>query len=139
MPTEKILSRVGADYLKQIFLLLEEHREARVTDLAEHFSVTASTATKAVKAVKAVKALVAAGLVSSRPYRSVFLTQVGRERAREFLERNQLIQDSLRILGIEESLAAEDADRLEHYLSPETLTALREKLLQDMPVVKKER
>lgn len=133
MSAGKNLSRVGEDYLKQIYLLLKERREARVVDLADHFGVTASTATKAVKA------LAAGGFVSSRPYRSIFLTEAGKAIARDVLERNRLIRDSLMMLGIDEAQAAADADRLEHGISPEALTALRNKFLQDMSVVKKER
>jgi len=63
------------DYVELIADLIDNTGEARVTDLAERLGVTPATVNSALQR------LVREGLVRKLPYRSIFLTDEGRELA----------------------------------------------------------
>ena len=64
-------SAILEDYTELIADLVREHGEARTTDIARRLGVTLPTATKSLARLKR------EGLVTSRPYRAVFLTEAG--------------------------------------------------------------
>ena len=66
---------MAEDYVEMIAELIEETGEARTVDLAARFGVTSPT----VNAI--IQRLQREDLVESRPYRSIFLTDAGRDLA----------------------------------------------------------
>ncbi len=66
-------SEVAEDYVEMIADLIAATGEARAVDLAQRFGVTAPTVNATVQR------LVREGLVETQPYRSIFLTDAGRE------------------------------------------------------------
>ncbi|HTP24549.1 MAG TPA: iron dependent repressor, metal binding and dimerization domain protein, partial [Anaeromyxobacteraceae bacterium] len=58
------------------------------------------------------------------PYRSIFLTDMGRRLAEESRRRHQIVAAFLRTLGVPEEVAEIDAEGIEHHVSPQTLAAL---------------
>ena len=66
------------------------------------------------------------GLVTSRPYRSVFLTDAGRALAERCRERHRLVVDFLICLGVDRDIAEIDAEGLEHHVSEQTLERFRQ-------------
>lgn len=113
------------DYTELIDDLLQEHGEARVTDIARRLGVTHPTATKAVARLKR------EGLAVSRPYRGVFLTEEGADMAARVRARHRVVVDVLMAIGVPAEAAEMDAEGIEHYVSDTTLAAfedfLREK------------
>jgi DtxR family manganese transport transcriptional regulator len=75
-------------------------------------------------AAKVVQRLQRDGLVESRPYRSIFLTEEGKAVAKMSRRRHRIVEDFLRALGIDEMTAEADAEGMEHHVSDETLEAL---------------
>ena len=63
------------------------------------------------------------GLIEHRPYRSIFLTEAGRELAEMARRRHRLVVAFLRALGLSEETAERDAEGIEHHVSEETLKA----------------
>ena len=63
------------------------------------------------------------GLVHTRPYRSIFLTEEGRELAEWSRRRHQIVLNFLRSIGVSERTAKLDAEGIEHYVSDDTLAA----------------
>lgn len=121
-------TEMAEDYVELIDDLIMANGEARLADLATHIGVTSATAAKVVQRLQR------AGLVESRPYRSIFLTEEGRKVAEMSRRRHRIVEDFLRALGISELTAEADAEGIEHHVSNETLTAfqrLTEKLNQD--------
>ena len=55
----------------------------------------------------------------------ITLTPAGREIAEMIYERHTLLSDWLTQLGVTPSVAAEDACRMEHAMSPETFSAIK--------------
>ena len=68
------------------------------------------------------------GLVTTQPYRSIFLTSAGRNLAKESRERHDLVARFLIALGVPASVAESDAEGMEHHVSPETLAAFEKYL-----------
>ena len=67
------------------------------------------------------------GLVETRPYRSIFLTEAGAEMARKSRERHQIVLGFLLAIGVPKDVAEIDAEGVEHHVSAETL-AIFEKI-----------
>lgn len=107
------------DYVELIADLIDGRGEARAADLAERFGVTAATVNNTIKRLER------DGFVTSPPYRSIFLTEAGRDLAEKCRTRHQLVRDFLIALGVDRRIADRDAEGIEHHVSEETLAAFR--------------
>jgi DtxR family manganese transport transcriptional regulator len=112
-------SEIAEDYVEAIADLLAEVGEARVVDLAKRLGVTHVTVNRTVARLQN------AGLVTSEPYRAIFLTEKGRTLATACKSRHETVVAFLRSLGISERIAEMDAEGIEHHVSPETLSAFK--------------
>ncbi len=110
---------LAEDYVELIDDLIARCGEARAVDIAGHLGVTHVTVTKTIGR------LAADGLVTSAPYRSVFLTPKGRHMAARARERHRLVLEFLVALGVPRASAEVDAEGIEHHISPKTLAAMR--------------
>ena len=108
-------SEVAEDYVEMIADLIIENGEARTVDLAARFGVTSPT----VNAI--IQRLAREDLVETRPYRSIFLTEKGTALAEASRQRHKIVRDFLVSIGVPEAIAEEDAEGVEHHVSPETL------------------
>ena len=63
------------------------------------------------------------GLVTTEPYRSIFLTKKGKLLAAQVKKRHETVIAFLEALGISRSVARADAEGIEHHVSEETLAA----------------
>jgi DtxR family manganese transport transcriptional regulator len=97
--------------------LIEKTGEARVTDLARALGVTHVTANRTIKRLQR------KGLVTSQPYRSIFLTGEGRSLAKESRHRHETVVAFLIGLGVPAKVAESDAEGIEHHVSDETLAS----------------
>ena len=110
-------SAVQEDYVELIADLMAAHGEARATDIAKRMGVTHPTALKCITRLKR------EGLVTSRPYRGIFLTEAGQELAQRVRARHRLMVEMLLALGVPGEAAEADAEGMEHYASEATLAA----------------
>lgn len=108
------------DYVETIADLIAEHGEARATDIAKSLGVTHVTV------IRTVQRLQRDGLVTTRPRRSIFLTDAGRMLAAKAKARHEKVVAFLEALGISSETARVDAEGIEHHVSPETLAAFEE-------------
>ena len=108
---------LAQDYVEMIAELIAKTGEARLIDLARGFGVTHVTAGRTVKRLQR------QGLVTTQPYRSIFLTAPGRNLAKESRDRHEVVVRFLISLGVPASVAESDAEGIEHHVSRETLTA----------------
>lgn len=113
------VGRGGEDCLEAILELAGSGRVVRVKDLARRLSVSRPSV------VAALAALEERGLVRHERYGGVELTMKGRRLAGEVNRRHRLLQGFLEEqLGVSAATAAEDACRMEHVLSDETVRQL---------------
>ena len=121
-------SEVAEDYGEMIAELIKETGEARTVDLAARFGVTSPT----VNAI--IQRLQRAELVESKPYRSIFLTEAGKNLAKQSKDRYRVVRDFLITIGVPANIAEEDAEGVEHHVSPETL-AIFEQITKNKTVI----
>jgi len=107
------------DYVELIADLLEHQGEARSTDIAARMGVSQATVSKTVTRLKSL------GLVSSKPYRSLFLTEKGEAMAAMSHQRHAIVLQFLRALGVSDRTARIDAEGMEHHVSQETLEIMQ--------------
>ncbi len=105
------------DYVEAIADLIAACGEARATDLAKSLGVSHVTV------IRTVERLQREGLVTTQPYRSIFLTDTGRKLAAKAKARHETVIAFLEALGISSSTARADAEGIEHHVSSETLAA----------------
>ncbi len=107
------------DYVELIDDLVREAGEARAVDVARRLGVTHVTVTKTLARLKR------EGLLTSKPYRSIFLTAKGKRLADKSRRRHHLVVDFLVALGVPRTAAETDAEGIEHHISPRTLQAMK--------------
>ena len=103
------------DYVEAIAELAHENGVARVGALADYFGVSHVTVSKTIARLQR------DGLVNTRKWHPVELTDAGVELARQSKKRHDIVLGFLLSLGIEEETAHRDAEGIEHHVSPETL------------------
>lgn len=117
-------TEIAEDYVELIADLIADEGEARAVDLAARFGVSHATVNKTLAR------LGREGLVESRPYRSIFLTDAGADMARRSRRRHQIVLDFLKAIGVPREAAEIDAEGIEHHVSEETL-AVFEKIASE--------
>ena len=105
------------DYVELIAELIAGTGEARVIDLARRLGVTHVTVARTIQRLQR------EGLVTSLPYRSIFLTENGRLLSEQTRKRHEIVVAFLRSLGVSEDAAQFDAEGIEHHVGEETLAA----------------
>ena len=109
-------SETAEDYTEMIADLIRIAGEARAVDLAKHFGVTGPTVNSIIRR------LVRDGLVVSKPYRSIFLTDKGQILADYCKKRHEIVYNFLIKIGVKSDIAKNDAEGIEHHVSAETLS-----------------
>lgn len=112
-------TEMAEDYVELIADLIEEKGEARVVDLAGRLGVTNATVNNTIHRLQR------DGLVTSKPYRSIFLTDKGQDLAALARERHRVVREFLISLGVDPETADADAEGIEHHVSDATLDAFR--------------
>ena len=105
------------DYAELIADLLAAGGEARAADIARRLGVSHVTVVKAIARLKR------EGLATAKPYRGVFLTPAGEALATRVRTRHRLVVDLLLAVGVPPEDAENDAEGIEHHVSPRTLEA----------------
>ncbi|AEP02468.1 transcriptional regulator MntR [Weizmannia coagulans] len=99
------------DYIEQIFILIESKGYARVSDIAEALSVHPSSVTKMVQKLDKDDYLV------YEKYRGLVLTPKGKKIGKRLVDRHHLLEQFLRIIGVDEENIYRDVEGIEHHLS----------------------
>jgi DtxR family manganese transport transcriptional regulator len=119
---EEHSEETAQDYVEMIAELIDATGEARVIDLARRLGVTHVTVSRTLQRLRR------QGLVTSLPYRSIFLTTAGRRLAEETRHRHEVVVAFLKSLGVPAPVAKSDAEGIEHHVSRETLVAFERHL-----------
>jgi len=118
-------TELAEDYVELIADLIEQTGEARVVDLAGRLGVTNATVNNTIQRLQR------DGLVTCKPYRSIFLTRQGQALAATSRERHRVVRDFLVALGVDAETADADAEGIEHHVSNATLQAFRSYLRRE--------
>ena len=102
------------NYLK-VMLELSSEEGIRSTDIASVLGISKASVSSMMNVLRE------AGYVTKEKYGAISLTENGRKAAADIKRRYELLKKFLHdILGVEAAIAAEDACRMEHLISPET-------------------
>lgn len=112
-------AETAEDYVEAIADLIDSAGACRVTDLAERFGVTHVTV------IRTVRRLERDGLVRTEPYKPVELTEDGAQLAAASKHRHDIVYQFLLAIGVPGSVAATDAEGIEHHVSAATLERFR--------------
>lgn len=99
------------DHIEQIYLLIEQKGYARVSDIAEALSVLPSSVTKMVQKLDK------DGYLIYEKYRGLTLTSKGDKLGKRLVQRHELLERFLRLIGVDEDKIYEDVEGIEHHLS----------------------
>ncbi|ASA95505.1 MULTISPECIES: transcriptional regulator MntR [Anoxybacillus] len=99
------------DYIEQIYILIEEKGYARVSDIAEALSVHPSSVTKMVQKLDKDEYLV------YEKYRGLVLTPKGKKIGKRLVYRHELLEQFMRLIGVDEENIYRDVEGIEHHLS----------------------
>ncbi len=115
---KKELSETEEDYLRAIYDLTLEKGYATVSDIASRLNVRPPSVTDMMKK------LGEEGYISYEAYKPVVLTEMGKKAAEDISHKHIILRDFLRIIGIDDRIAEEDACGIEHHLHKETINRL---------------
>lgn len=107
------------DYVEMIQELECARGEARLTEVAKRFGVSSVTAHKVLDRLQREK------LITTKPYKAIFLTAKGKRLAIQSRKRHNIVYQFLRNFGVSEAVAQIDAEGIEHHVSPETLALFK--------------
>ncbi|WP_144461089.1 transcriptional regulator MntR [Siminovitchia fortis] len=99
------------DYIEQIYLLISNKGYARVSDIAEALEVHPSSVTKMVQKLDRESYL------HYERYRGLVLTAKGKKIGKRLVDRHDLLERFLMIIGVDEDNIYADVEGIEHHLS----------------------
>ena len=108
------------DYLEAIWDLQKNKGYIKVKDIADKLEVTRPSVSEMIKKLSENEYII------YEKYGGIIFTGRGKKLAQEIKKRHNLFVEFLRIIGVSEENAQQDACKLEHDVSPETITCLFE-------------
>ncbi len=116
------LQESGEMYLETIYVLSKNGKRVRSIDVSEHMGVSKPSVSRAVGILKN------GGYVESDKDGFLCLTAAGLETAEKTYERHRVLSRFFVKLGVDETIASEDACKIEHVISDESFAALKKHL-----------
>ncbi|MBQ3305283.1 MAG: metal-dependent transcriptional regulator [Clostridia bacterium] len=116
------IHKSAEDYLEMILRLNEEKGYARSVDIATGLGVSKPSVSVAMKQLREGNYIV----MDKDNY--ITLTDTGMEIAQRIYERHKVLTRMLTMIGVDEKIAEDDACKVEHDISVQTFTALKDQL-----------
>ena len=107
------------DYLETILILQKSNGHVRSIDIANEMNFTKPSDSVAMKNLRE------KGYITMANTGYITLTDIGRQRAENVLERHTVLSDGLISIGVSKETALTDACRVEHDLSEESFQAIK--------------
>ncbi|TCL55237.1 DtxR family iron (metal) dependent repressor [Kineothrix alysoides] len=110
------------DYIEMISRLSAKNGFTRINELSQALNIQPSSATKMVQRLSEM------GYIKYEKYSVLFLEEKGKEIGDWLIKRHMIIENFMRIIGVDSSMILEETEKIEHTLSNET-TACIESLI----------
>lgn len=119
------------DHIEIIYSLIEQKGYARVSDIAEALSVLPSSVTKMVQKLDK------DGYLIYERYRGLMLTPRGQKLGKRLVKRHDLLEQFLRLIGVEEERIYGDVEGIEHHLSWNSINRIADlvQVLEENPAL----
>ena len=112
------IQKAAEDYLEAMLMLKEKKGYIRSIDIAQLLGVTKPSVTYSTKRLRE------NGYITMDRDGMISLTSTGMEIAIRIYTRHKVLTDFFTKIGVPEDIAREDACKVEHDLSPETVQAI---------------
>ena len=109
----------GEMYLESIYILSKKGKLVRAIDICEYLGYSKPSVSRAMSILKK------GGYVEAGKDSQLILTRSGLEIAHKIHERHTLLTEFLMSLGVDEQTAADDACKIEHYISDKSFEAIK--------------
>ena len=119
------LQESGEMYLETVYVL-SKNGVVRSLDVAEYMGFSKPSVSRAVGLLKQ------GGYLLMDKDRDLTLTESGLDVAKKIYERHTLLSKFLVRLGVDEKTASEDACKMEHDISDESFSAIKEHIRRNM-------
>ncbi|MDD3225435.1 MAG: transcriptional regulator MntR [Clostridium sp.] len=128
---DKPLTASMEDYLEMVYRLSLNTGFTRIHELSHALNVQPPSATKMVQKLAELQ------LLKYEKYGILTLQQKGKTLGAELLNRHNIIENFLRILGVSESNVLEETEKIEHTVSKQTTKCFQDfsKFIKDNPEV----
>ncbi len=120
------LQESGEMYLETIYVLSQKSNEVRAIDIGDYMGFSKPSVSRALGLLKD------EGLVKKDDDGYIKLTKAGEILAARIYERHSVLTKLLISIGVDEKTAAEDACRVEHYISDTTFDAIKAHMKADL-------
>ena len=115
----------GEDYLEAILVLYKKTGMVRSLDVARYMEVSKPSVSHAVKTLRE------GGFLTMDKDYCLHLTDIGHEVAEKIYERHLFFTEQLVAAGVDRETAEQDACRIEHIISDESFSRLKEAAEQE--------
>jgi len=114
-----IIKASAEDYLETILVLREKHGKVKSIDIAKHMGFAKPTISIQMKQFRD------NGYITQDANKNIALTEKGETIARRIHERHVVLSQLLMMMGVAEQQAFDDACKIEHSVSEETFTCIK--------------
>ncbi|MCR5674095.1 MAG: metal-dependent transcriptional regulator [Lachnospiraceae bacterium] len=114
----------GEMYLETIYVLSQKKADVRAVDVADYMNFSKPSVSRAMGLLRD------EGLLKKDTGNILKLTEAGEILAKRIYERHTVLTTLFINLGVDEKTAAEDACRIEHYISDKTFEAVKRHMLE---------
>ena len=114
------IQRSAEDYFETIYILKKRNGSVRAIDIVNEMGFSKPPVSVAMKKFRE------NGFITVDPDGQINLTQQGLFIAERTFEKHNVIARALLMLGVSEEIAYEDACRIEHCISDESFTAIKD-------------
>ena len=114
----------GEMYLETIYILSLKQKNVRSIDVADEIGYSKPSVSRALGLLKK------NGYAETDAAGNITLTKEGSKIAKNIYERHTILTTMFKSIGVDEKTAAEDACRVEHYISDKTFKAIKKHIKQ---------
>lgn len=111
----------GENYLETILIIKEKKGVVRSVDIVEKLGYSKSSVSRGVNLLKE------NGFIQIAHDGHISFTEEGEKLVSRIYERHHILTKFLKSIGVPENVAEEDACRIEHVISDETIKAIKNK------------
>lgn len=113
-----MISKTFEEYLEVIYELIQEKGYARTIDISSRLNVKPPSVTEMIQKLDE------NGFLVYEKYRGLKMTSKGEALAKSVCKRHKTLATFLKIIGVDEKIAEEDACKIEHNINPITMDRL---------------
>ena len=114
------LQESGDMYIETIYVLTKKHAFVRAIDVSEYMGYSKPSVSRAVGLLKS------GGYITVESDGTIKLTEEGKTVAAKIYERHRILTEFFKSIGVSPETADEDACKIEHSISDETLEKIKQ-------------